>query len=66
MVKKNKFKEMSAEEMRKQLSELEVEIIREKGAKATTGRLSNPGRFRTMRRTVALIKTLLNQRGLKN
>ncbi len=66
MVKSKKFKEMNAEDLRKQLAELDVELMREKSAKATTGRPSNPGKFRTMRRTVALIKTLLNQRGLKN
>lgn len=66
MVKKKKFREMSLEELGKQLDELASELAREKGAKATAGRPTNPGRYRNMRRTVALIKTLLNQRGLKN
>lgn len=66
MVKNRKFKEMSVEELKKQLAELDLELMREKNSKATAGRPSNPGRFRTTRRTLALIKTLLNQRGLKN
>ena len=66
MVKNKKFKEMGVEELRKALAQLDSDLLIEKSAKATTGRPTNPGRFRNMRRTVALIKTLLNQRGLKN
>jgi len=65
MVKLAKFKEMNVEELRKQVRELEAELFRERSAKASTGRPSNPGKLRTIRRTVAVIKTLLKQRGLK-
>ncbi len=65
MVKKRKFKEMGVEELKKQLEELKTELFKERGSKATTGRPSNPGKYRQSRKIFALIKTLLNQRGQK-
>lgn len=65
MVKKRKFREMTLDELQKQLQDAGAELFRERSSKATTGRPANPGRLKTLRRTLAVIKTLLKQRGLK-
>jgi len=56
---------MSTEAMQAKLSELEMEIGREKGLIKSTSKPANPGKYREMRKVKARIKTLLGQRGVK-
>ncbi len=52
----------STPDLLKTLEEIEQEIIAEYGALKTTGKPSNAGRYRELKRLRARIKTILNQR----
>lgn len=56
------IRSMSDEELRKKLQELRAELMKEKAVKASGGAVSNPGRMREIRRTIARILTVLNER----
>jgi large subunit ribosomal protein L29 len=53
---------MSEKEMEEKLSELRIELLREMGIKAAGGAPENPGRIRELRKTIARIKTIQNER----
>lgn len=57
------IREMSAEERRERLEELETELIRERGVAAAGGAPENPGRLREIKRTIARIKTVQREMG---
>ncbi|MFN2351106.1 MAG: 50S ribosomal protein L29 [Kiritimatiellia bacterium] len=52
---------MTADELRVKLDDLEKEFFELRKVK-TTGKLENPLRLRTIRREVACVKTILNER----
>ena len=64
LIRKRELKAMSNEELKKRLSELRLELAKEKAA-AYSGVAKNPGRIREIRRTIARILTLLRQRGVR-
>lgn len=65
VMRKQELRETTSEELKKKLAEIEQEILAEYGARKTTGKPSNPGRYRELRKLRARIKTILNKRGIK-
>ena len=58
-------KGMGTEELEKQLQQLKTELSRERGAVASGTQAENPGKIRETRKTIARIKTILHERGVK-
>jgi len=53
---------MSTEELNEKLQQLKTELASEKGATASGTRAENPGKIKEIRRTIARILTILNER----
>ena len=64
-MKNNKFKDMSSQDLEKELSELKSELFKLRFSLATNG-LDNPLKVKEVRREIARIKTVLRERELKN
>lgn len=63
-MKKKEIRGMPDDALRAKLMELERELNIERGAAlAASGRSSNPGKIRTLKRTIARIQTILSLRG---
>ena len=60
IIKKRQMKEMSKDDLRKRLSELRLELAKERSQIAIGGIPSNPGRIREIRKTIARLLTKLN------
>lgn len=56
---------MSSEELTEKMRELRIELSREKGASASGTKPENPGKIKEMKKTIARILTILNQRKKK-
>ena len=63
-MKINKIREMSSEELVKELGELKKELFKLRFSLATNG-LDNPLKIKEVRRDIAKIKTILRERELK-
>ena len=63
IIKKKEMKNLSNDELKEKLQELSIELSSEKAAIASGTRAENPGRVREIRKTIARILTILNQRG---
>lgn len=55
-------REEDTKELKQQLSDLQKEIVEERGQIETGGFADNPGRIKEMKKTIARIKTVLNER----
>ena len=64
-MKNNKLKEMSSQDLEKELSELKSELFKLRFSLATNG-LDNPLKVKEVRKEIARIKTVLRERELKN
>ena len=64
-MKNNKLKEMSSQDLEKELSELKTELFKLRFSLATNG-LENPLKVKEVRRNIARIKTELRQREIKS
>lgn len=62
MVKKNELKLMEKEALEKQLVELRKELIKINAQRAIKTTLDSPGRVKQLKKTIARIYTLLNQK----
>ncbi len=62
ILRKKQIREMEAGEMEKKIGELRLEIMKEKGHVAVGGAVTNPGKIKEIRKTVA---RLLTQRNMK-
>lgn len=62
ILKADEIREMSEDEARERLNDLKKEIVEEKGQIETGGFAEDPGRIKEMRRTIARIKTVLNEK----
>ena len=62
ILKTSEIREMSKEEVQEKLNDLKKEIVEEKGQIETGGFADNPGRIKEMRKTIARIKTVLNEK----
>lgn len=62
-MKMKEIRELSDDALRAKLVELERELNIEKGAaSAASGRAPNPGKIRTLKRSIARVATLVTQR----
>lgn len=61
MTTTQEFREMSVEDLEQKLAELQEERFRLRFRSATEA-IENPVRFRTLRREIARVKTLLHER----
>ncbi|MDO8339365.1 MAG: 50S ribosomal protein L29 [Candidatus Burarchaeum sp.] len=59
------MKEMDAKTMAGKLAELKRELSIERSSAAGVGRKANPGMIRTLKRTIARLLTLAQQKGFK-
>ena len=64
-MKNNKLKEMSSQDLEKELDELKSELFKLRFSLATNG-LDNPLKVKEVRKEIARIKTVLRERELKN
>ena len=64
-MKNNKIKEMSSQDLEKEVSELKSELFKLKFSLATNG-LDNPMKIKEVKRNIARINTVLRERELKN
>ncbi|MBQ7409926.1 MAG: 50S ribosomal protein L29 [Clostridia bacterium] len=64
-MKNNKLKEMSSQDLEKELGELKSELFKLRFSLATNG-LDNPLKVKEVRKEIARIKTVLRERELKN
>ena len=58
IVRAKEVREMSDDQIEKQLKDLRNELLRERAITATGGAPENPGRIRELRRTIARILTI--------
>jgi large subunit ribosomal protein L29 len=58
IVRSKEIREMSDEQIEKQLKDLRNELLKERAITATGGAPENPGRIRELRHTIARILTI--------
>lgn len=62
ILRRKQIREMEAGEREKKIGELRLEIMKEKGHVAVGGAVTNPGKIREIRKTIA---RLLTQKNMK-
>jgi large subunit ribosomal protein L29 len=62
ILKSSEIREKDSSELKEKLSDLQKELIQEKGQVEVGGFADNPGRIGEMKKTIARIKTVLNER----
>ena len=63
-MKINKIREMSSEDLKKEIDELKTELFKLRFSLATNG-LENPMKIKEVKKDIARIKTVLRQRELE-
>jgi len=58
----DEIREMDVDEIREQISDMSKELVQERGQIEVGGFSDNPGRIGEMRKTIARMKTVLNER----
>ncbi len=66
ILRTSEIREMSPSEINEKLVEVKKELLKESSNKATGGAPSNPGKIKELKRTVARIKTVLNEKKKEN
>ena len=64
IIKKNKIRDMTDSELSAKLFEFQKELNSERGMLASGGRTSNPGKISELRRCVARVLTIMQERKL--
>jgi len=64
ILKKTKMREMADAELQAKLFEFQKELNSERGLLASGGRTSNPGKLRELRKSIARIMTIQQERKL--
>ncbi len=59
------IRDMSSDEIDEKLTELRNELLRERSIVAAGGAPDNPGRIKEIRRTIARMKTIKAEKGVK-
>ncbi|MEE8358501.1 MAG: 50S ribosomal protein L29 [Candidatus Hydrothermarchaeales archaeon] len=59
------IRDMSSDEIDEKLAELRNELLRERSIVASGGAPENPGRIKEIRRTIARMKTITAEKGVK-
>lgn len=62
ILRTDEIREKSESELREKISDLRKEIVEERGQIEVGGFAENPGRMNEIRKTIARIKTVLNER----
>lgn len=62
ILRTDEMRDMEVTELRQQLTDLRKEIVEERGQIEVGGFAENPGRIGEMRKTIARIHTVLNER----
>jgi len=62
ILRPTEIRDMTPAEREAELEDLETELLNEKAVKAAGGQPENPGRIKELRRTIARIKTIQNER----
>lgn len=65
ILKASEIRELSIEEMNEKIVELKRELMKEGVNKATGGAPSNPGRITELKKTIARILTIINEKEAK-
>ncbi|MFQ5974949.1 MAG: 50S ribosomal protein L29 [Candidatus Hydrothermarchaeales archaeon] len=65
IIRNEEIRDMSLEEMDEKLTELRNELLRERSIVAAGGASENPGRIKEIRRTIARMKTIKAEKGVK-
>lgn len=63
IMRTDEIRDKDTEELREKLNQFERELIEEKGQIEVGGFADNPGRISEVKKTIARIKTILNERG---
>ncbi|WEL23957.1 50S ribosomal protein L29 [Candidatus Nanohalovita haloferacivicina] len=58
----SELREKDADELKQDLTDLQKELVQERGQIEVGGFADNPGRLGEMKKTIARIKTVLNER----
>ncbi len=61
ILKPDEIRDMSPQEIKEKINELELEISKEYGKIAVGGFPDNEGRMKEMKRTIARLKTIMTQ-----
>ncbi len=61
ILRTQEIREMKSEERKKQVRDLTSELLRERAVVAAGGAPENPGRTRELKRTIARIKTIIQE-----
>lgn len=61
ILKTDEIRNMNESELKEKMSDLKKEIVEERGQIETGGFADNPGRIKEMKKTIARIKTVLNE-----
>jgi large subunit ribosomal protein L29 len=61
ILRTEEIREMDKEELKDQMTDLKQELVEERGQIEVGGFSENPGRIKEMKRTIARIKTVLNE-----
>ncbi len=62
IIRASELRDMGTEELQEKLQELRMELFKERSKAAAIGTPENPGRVREIRRTIARILTIMNER----
>lgn len=62
ILRPNEIRDMSIDEMEAELAELRSELARERAVAAAGGSIENPGRVQELRRTIARVLTIMNEK----
>lgn len=65
ILKASEIRELSIEEMNEKIVELKRELMKEGVNKSTGGAPSNPGRITELKKTIARILTIMNEKEAK-
>ncbi len=65
IIRKKEMKTMTADELKKKLDELKLELIKQRGQLAVGGAVKSPGKIKYIRRTIASILTILKNKKIK-
>jgi large subunit ribosomal protein L29 len=61
ILKKSELKKMNKKQLQEKLNELNIELMKEKAASEIGASVSNPGRIKEIRRTIARIKSITKE-----
>ena len=66
ILRSKEIREMGTEEIQKKLEELQAEHASHISKSAAAGIYENPGKIRELKKTIARVKTILNEKNKEN